>query len=123
MMRSVSTFARPNGMTGPTMRSRATGSGGPAAADELGGERGDVAALVARALELVGAWPARSVGRGEGAGAIGRAAADLLHLGVAGPGIRQADDDHAVMEEGEVHRDERRLLAAMLGGGRGEGAA
>src|SRR6202008_2373651 len=46
---------------------------------ELGGDRGGVAALVARPFELVGTRLARAVGAGKRAGAIGRAAADLVH--------------------------------------------
>jgi hypothetical protein len=73
-----------------------------------------MAALVAGTLELVGARLARAVGLGQGTGAIGRAAGDLVHVVQAREGIGQTDDDHALVQQSRVERDDRRLLAAML---------
>src|SRR5688572_29170989 len=124
IIRSVSTLDRASGMNAPWIVREATArSGRCGPAPELRGDLGDVAALVARALELVGARLARAVSAGDGAGAIRRAAADLPHLCVARPGIRQADDDHAMVQQGRVDGGDGHLLAAMLARRRGEGAA
>src|SRR5215831_2610189 len=83
----------------------------------------DVLALIAGAVEFVGARLARAVALGQGAGAVRRAAGDLVHIGQSREGIGQADDDHALVQQGRVERGDRRLLATMLSGGTGEHAA
>src|SRR3546814_3055093 len=80
-------------------------------------------ALGARERQFVVARLAAAVGGGQRGGAVGRSPGDLLHIAQAGLAVGQADDHHAVVQERGVERGERRLLAAMLGGGRGEGAA
>ncbi len=80
-------------------------------------------ALIAGAVEFVGARLARAVALGQGAGAVRRAAGDLVHIGQSREGIGQADDDHALVQQGRMERGDRRLLAAMLSGSTGEHAA
>ena len=47
----------------------------------------------------------------------------FLHAHLASEAIVQADNGQAEMQQVGDDREERRLLAAMLGGGRGEGPA
>src|SRR5687768_15294037 len=92
-------------------------------AAELGCDLRNVLALEARHGELAFARLAPAVAAGDGAGAIGRTAGDLVqpHLRLAG--IGQADNHHALVQQGSVEGEDGALLAAMLGRGRGEHAA
>src|SRR5215468_2028138 len=83
----------------------------------------DHASLIARAGEFVFARQAAAVAAGDGGGAIGRAAGHLIELHLAGKAVIEADHCHAEMQEVGDDREQRGLLAAMLGGGRSEGAA
>jgi hypothetical protein len=47
----------------------------------------------------------------------------IVHVGQSREGIGQADDDHALVQQGRVERGDRRLLTAMLSGGTDEHAA
>src|SRR6476660_7556265 len=58
----------------------------------------DMFALIAGTVELVGARLARTVGSGQGAGAVGRATRDLVHFGQSREGVGQADQDHPLMK-------------------------
>ena len=51
----------------------------------------DTLALVACAVELVGARLARTIGFSQCGGAVGRAARDLVHVGQCGEGVGQAE--------------------------------
>ncbi|OMQ44238.1 hypothetical protein BKP54_13945 [Ensifer sp. 1H6] len=86
---------------------------------------GDVAALEACTLQIVGAWlPVAAIAVvGERRGAIGRAAADLIHAHLALEAVGQTGDHHAEMQQHRVCCQDRRLLAAVLAAGRGEDAA
>src|SRR5579863_6078690 len=81
------------------------------------------ATLIARACEFVFGWLAAAVAAGDRGGAVGRAARHFVEFHLAAKTIVHADDDHAEMQEVGDDREQRRLLAAMLGRGRGEGAA
>src|SRR5262249_8588351 len=83
----------------------------------------DDTALVARAGKLVGAGLAAAVAAGDGGRAIRRAAGDLVELHLAGEAVIEADHGHAEMQQVGDDREQRGFLAAMLGRGRGEGAA
>src|SRR3954453_4974757 len=71
----------------------------------------DVLALIAGAVEFVGARLARAVALGQGAGAVGRAAAYLDHIHQSWEGIGTADDYHALVQQGRVERGDCRFLA------------
>src|SRR5690348_5502090 len=90
---------------------------------ELGGDLGDVLALVAGDGEFVFSRLALALGAGDRGGAVGGAAGDLGHVGEVGAGVGDADDEHALVEEERVGGDDRGFLAAVLGGGGGERAA
>src|SRR6266481_3074803 len=77
----------------------------------------DHASLIARAGKLVLARLAAAVAAGDGGGAIGRAAGDLVELHLAGKTIVEADHRHAEVQEVGDDRKQRGLLAAMLGRG------
>src|ERR1700761_4322832 len=82
----------------------------------------DHAALIARAVELVDGGLPAAVAAGDRGRAIGRTAGDVVELHLAGEAVVQADDGHAEMQEVGDDGEQRGLLAAMLGRGRGEGA-
>src|SRR5437899_4680332 len=88
----------------------------------LGGLR-DHVSLIARAREFVFGWLSAAVAAGNRGRAIGRAAGDLVELHLASKAVIQANDGHAEMQEVGDDRKQRGFLAAMLGRGRGEGAA
>jgi hypothetical protein len=92
-------------------------------AGELRGDLGDVPALPAHELELVLARLALALAAGNRAGAVRAAAGDLVEAHLPCRRVGEADHDHALVEEGGDDREERRLLPAVLGRGRGEGAA
>ena len=77
-------------------------------------------ALIAGTFELDFRRLARAVAVGDGGGAVGGAALDLLDTHLALEGVRQAGIDHAVMQEGRDEAHDGGFLAAMLGRGRGE---
>src|SRR6266436_7753318 len=83
----------------------------------------DRASLIACARQLVLGWLAAAVAAGDRGRAIGRAAGDLVQLHLAGKAVVQADDGHAKMQEVGDDREQRGFLAAVLGCGRGKGAA
>src|SRR3984957_9789487 len=83
----------------------------------------DHASLIARAGEFVVGGLAAAVAAGDRGGAIGRAAGDVIELHLAGEAVVQADDGHAEMQQVGDDREKRGLLAAVLGRGRGKGAA
>src|SRR6266404_6590597 len=83
----------------------------------------DHASLIARAGELVLARLAAAVAAGDCSHAVGRAAGDFVELHLAGKAVVQPDDDHAEMQEVGDDREQRGLLAAVLGRGRAKGAA
>src|SRR5688572_7702739 len=80
-------------------------------------------ALEAGAVEVDLARLARAVAGRDGRRAVGRAATDLVDAHLALEGVRQADDDHAVMQEHRQRGEYGRLLAAVLGGRGGEDRA
>src|SRR6202521_2035166 len=77
----------------------------------------DHASLIARARELVFGWLAAAVAAGDGGRAIGRAAGDLVELHLSGEAVVKADNGHAEMQEVGNDREQRGLLAAVLGCG------
>src|SRR5260370_16118941 len=83
----------------------------------------DHASLIARASQLVVAWLAAAVAAGDRGRAVGRAAGDLVELHLAGKAVIQPDDGQAEMQEVGDDREQRGLLAAVLGRGRAQGAA
>src|SRR4051812_18581190 len=83
----------------------------------------DHTSLIARAGQLVFTGLAAAVAAGDRGGAIGRAAGDFIELHLAGKAVIEADDGHAEVQQVGDDRKQRGLLAAMLRGGRGEGAA
>src|SRR5258708_13992355 len=83
----------------------------------------DHASLIARAGEFVFARLAAAVAAGDGGGARGRTAGHLVELHLAGEAIVKADDRHAKGQEIGDDREQRGLLAAVLGRGGGESAA
>ena len=92
------------------------------AVELLGGLR-DRAPLIARAGELVFGRLAAAVAAGDRGCAIGRAAGDFVELHLAGKAVVEPDDGQAEMQEVGDDREQRGLLAAVLGRGRGKGAA
>src|SRR5467141_11467 len=83
----------------------------------------DHASLIARARELVVAWLAAAVAAGDRGRAVGRAAGDFVELHLAGEAVIQPDYGQAEMQEVGDDREQRGLLAAVLGRGRAKGAA
>src|ERR1700676_4199426 len=83
----------------------------------------DHASLIARAREFVFGWLAAAVAAGDGGRAIGRAAGDLVELHLAGKAVIKPDNGQAEMQEVGNDREQRGLLAAVLGRGRAESAA
>src|SRR5260221_9947419 len=83
----------------------------------------DMATLEARDGEFVFAGQARAVALGDCRGAIRTAAADFVHGHLPRLCIRYADNDHALVQQRGMTTEQRRFLAAMLGGGAGEYAA
>src|SRR3984893_4436170 len=83
----------------------------------------DHASLIARAREFVLGWLAAAVAAGPRGRAVGRAAGDLVELHLARKTVIEADDGHAEMQQIGDDRKQRGFLAAVLGRGRGEGAA
>ena len=81
------------------------------------------AAEIAGAVEVGFAGLARAVIIGNGGGAIGGTALDLVHPVLPGEAVIQADDGAAHMQQIGQHREQRRLLPAMLRGGGTEGGA
>ncbi|MNT30844.1 hypothetical protein D3C72_1666560 [compost metagenome] len=65
----------------------------------------------------------RAVAIGDGGGAIGRTALDFINAHLALESIGQADNGHAVVQEGGDEAENGGFLAAVLGGGRREGRA
>jgi hypothetical protein len=49
-----------------------------------------------------------------GRGAIRSAAGDFGHIHQSSLGVRSTDDDHPVMQQGEMETDERGLVTAVL---------
>src|ERR1044072_4484530 len=90
---------------------------------ELRSGLGDAAALVACAVELARAWHAATGAVGDRGRAIGRSALDLVHPALALEAIVEPDDGQAEVQQVGDDREERGLLPAMLGRGRGERAA
>src|SRR5262249_53678468 len=113
---------RPGGTAGPPPPTEGGGGGGGGGGRlvrgwggggvALGRERGEVLALVTGAVELVGAGLAGAVALGQRGGAVGRPAGDLVHVEQTGEGVGQADDDHALVQQGGVERGDGHLLAA-----------
>src|SRR5690606_33843751 len=95
--RACSRWATPTSSPEPGGRGTRRGAAATASAGEPGGDAGDVAPLVAGAGQLVLARLARAVA-GEGGGAVGRAAGDLVHAHLPLEAVGQADDDQAVMQ-------------------------
>jgi len=89
---------------------------------ELLGEGGEVAALVRGHLELgVAGQPALPVFAGEGAGPVGAAAPDLVHVEHPfAERVPDGDEHHAVVRELRHGGERRLLLAAALGAEREE---
>src|SRR3989344_8399353 len=83
-------------------------------AELLLGVLGDVLALEAGAVQVDLAGHARAVALGQGGGAIGAAADDLVHIHLALEGIGQADHDQAVMHQGLNQAHQGGFLAAVL---------
>ena len=96
----------------------------PAAQCHRQGNLGNVPALKPGSAQLVDARPAVAAIAvfGQRRGAVGRAAGDLVHPQLALEAVGQADDHHAEMQQHDVGRQDRRLLAAMLAAGRGKDA-
>src|SRR2546430_11050815 len=76
----------------------------------------DHASLIARAGEFVLAGLAAAVAAGDRGRAIGGTAGDFVELHLAGKAVIEADDRHAEMQEVGDDREQRGLLAAVLGG-------
>ena len=93
---------------------RVSRKGGLAA--QLFGDPGDVAAPEARAFEFRLGRHAGTVPAGDGGRAVGRAAGDLVDAHLRRVGIRQADHDHALVQQGLDEGHERGFLTAVLGG-------
>src|SRR5690606_33648881 len=83
--------------------------------DQLGGDFRHVATLETGAVQVDRARLARSIPGGDRRRAVGGAADDLAEFGLALEAIGKSDDDHAVMEQGDLGRQHRALLPAMLG--------
>src|SRR5213083_2596629 len=94
-----------------------------ASAMQFAGGLGDHASLITRAGEFVFARLTAAVAAGDRGGAVGRAAGDFIELHLAGKTIIEADDRHAKVQQVGDNRKQRGLLAAVLSGARGEGAA
>src|SRR5262249_46640528 len=94
-----------------------------ASAMQLRSRLRDHASLIARAGELVFTGLSAAVAAGDSGRAIGCAARHLVELHLAGKAVIEADHGHAEVQQICDDREQRGLLAAMLGGGRGEGAA
>src|SRR3569832_2056916 len=90
---------------------------------QLRSDAREVLPLEAREPELILARPARTVAAADGAGTARAAARDLVEAHLFLRRIRQADDDHAEVQQGRVERCDGRLLPAVLRGGAGEDAA
>src|SRR3546814_3929532 len=90
--------------------------------DLLGRDLGHVAALEARQAKLLLARLAAAVAAGDGGGAVGRPADNLVESHLIRRTVRQADDYHALVQQGGVEGGQRGFLAAVLGGGGGEDA-
>src|SRR3546814_12246992 len=89
---------------------------------QLGRDLGHVAALEARRAKLLLARLAAAVAAGDGVGAVGRPADNLVESHLIRRTVRQADDYHALVQQGGVEGGQRGFLAAVLGGGGGEDA-
>src|SRR3569832_2438830 len=83
----------------------------------------EVLPLEAREPELILARHARTVAAADGAGTVRAAARNLVEAHLLLRRIRQADDDHAEVQQGRVEGRDRGLLSAVLRGGAGEAAA
>ena len=79
--------------------------------------------LEARDGELVGRRRALAPRAGDGRGAVGCPTRDLVEVHQLPGGVGDAGDHHPLVVEEGVQVDEGRLLAAVLTGGGGEGAA
>jgi hypothetical protein len=82
-----------------------------------------MAAEVAGTVQFGCARLALALAAGDRGRAIRRPARNLVEAHLALERIGQADHHHAEMQEVGDEREQGRLLAAMLGGGRGEGRA
>src|SRR5574340_775927 len=89
---------------------------------ELGGDLGDVPALVARAFQVELGGLAASVAAGDGGRTVRRVAHDLRMPHLALECIGQADHHESEVHENRHEREDRRLLAAVLRRRRGEDA-
>ena len=81
---------------------------------------GDLATLVAGALQLICSGLTRAVAARNRRGAIGRAARNLVERHLPGMAVVEAYDHHAEVQEIRDDREQRRLLASVLGGRRRE---
>src|SRR5690349_20801202 len=92
-------------------------------AGKLSGDFRHPPSLEASDLLLIRRGLARALPLGEGAGTIGRAAGNVVHVDQTGVRTGHADDDHAVAKQSRVKSGEGGLLATVLGGRGGEHAA
>src|SRR5438552_15944862 len=107
---------------GTFARFPACGSRG--ACHEAARDAGDVLALIPAHLELERCRHAQLAPcAGHAARPVGGAAGDLAHGGEVLEGVRQADNDHAVVQKRVVEGGEGGLLPAVLTRGAAEGAA
>lgn len=83
---------------------------------ELAGDLRDVTTLKARACKLVFRGHAAAVGFGDRRCAVGRTAGYFIGGHLPLKRVRQADDDHAVMQKRRYHRQDSGFLSAMLRG-------
>src|SRR5258707_404873 len=75
---------------------------------------GNLAALVARSIELVCSRLARAVATGNRRRAVGRAARDFVEGHLAGMPVVETDNHHAEVQEIRDDREQRRFLPAVL---------
>src|SRR5438874_629001 len=103
---------------------RVPARGSPGARHEAARDAGDVLALIPAHLELERRRHARLAPcAGHAARTVRGAAADLAHGREVLEGVRQADNDHAVVQKRVVERGEGGLLPAVLTRGAAEDAA
>src|SRR6185369_9309299 len=74
-------------------------------------------------IELIVGGLALIVIAGDGTGAVGRAAADLIRIHHLRESVAEADDNHAMVQQRRVEAGGRRLLPAMLRAGGDENGA
>jgi hypothetical protein len=91
--------------------------------EQLARDLCDMLPLELGCIEFVCAGHPASVSAGNRGGAVGRSPGYLIGARLPLKRIGQADDDHALVQQGRVEAQDRRFLAAVLGAGAGEHAS